>query len=76
MTITREVQLSMEVFAIDDPDDDTRDICNKCYLDEFCNGDVACSSRQRTDGRNVHFLPITDLKGQLLFHTQTPDDGA
>lgn len=75
MTITREVQSGMEVFAVDDPDD-IRGICNKCYLDEFCKGDVACSSGQRADGRSVYFLPVTDLKTQILFHTQIPADGA
>lgn len=70
MTITREVHSGMEVFAIDDPDDDILGICNKCYLNELCSGDVACSSRLRTDGRNVHFLPITDLKTQMMFHSQ------
>ena len=80
MAITHEVQSGMEVFAVDVGR--TEDVCGKCVFSPkgvdawtLCSS-ANCKHLTRPDGREVYFLPVTDLKGQLLFHTQTPDDGA
>ena len=80
MTITREVQSGMEVFAVDVGR--TEDVCGKCAFSSevddtwaLCNI-ARCKDTIRPDGREVYFLPVTDLKTQILFHTQTPANGA
>lgn len=69
MTITREVQSGMEVFAIDSLDGSCDDCC-------FLHSDVShcatmkCETYLREDKRCVYFLLATDLKGQMMFHSQ------
>lgn len=69
MSITREVQLGMEVFAIDGPDASCEGCCFRHSDVSYCSN-MKCESDVREDKRTVYFLLATDLKGQLLFHTQ------
>lgn len=74
MTITREVQSGMEVFAVDVGI--TEDVCGKCAFSSevddtwtLCN--IAnCKHTMRHDGREVYFLRQDDLRAQALFHSQ------
>lgn len=73
MTITREVHRGgQEVFVIDTEHLHTTEHCNSCmYARDVYATCVAvqCTANMRSDRRSVYFLPVTDLKGQLLFHT-------
>lgn len=74
MTITREVQSGMEVFAVDVGR--TEDVCGKCVFSPkvgdawaLCNR-ANCKHLTRPDGREVYFLRQDDLRAQALFHSQ------
>lgn len=75
MTITREVQSGVEVFAVDDGGG-AKDTCDKCALSANTNGSPSlcsnadCDPFTRPDGRGVYFLPQDDLRAQALFHSQ------
>lgn len=74
MTITREVQSGMEVFAVDVGR--VVDVCDKCALSIMANGtpllcnEANCKHLTRPDGREVYFLRQDDLRAQALFHSQ------
>lgn len=71
MTVTREVHREgQEVFAIDTEHLRTAMPCDNCMYRDLPCATTPCSAIGRTDNREVYFLPVTDLKGQLLFHSQ------
>ena len=74
MTITREVQSGMEVFAVDVGK--TEDVCDKCAFSSevdhtwaLCDN-ANCKHTTRPDNREVYFLRQDDLRAQALFHSQ------
>lgn len=69
MSVTREVQSGMEVFAIDSPDASCKGCCFLHSTVSYCST-RECETYLREDKRCVYFLLATDLKGQMMFHNQ------
>lgn len=66
--ITKETQAGVEVFVLS-PETEK---CSKCmfhYASNECNK-AQCLSRERSDKRNVYFVPITDVKTAIAYAVQ------
>lgn len=72
--ITKEFVLDKEFYAVD-----VRDVsCHGCHFDgddahKYCVS-AYCATYQRSDGRNVHFLPLDDVRTTMVYAAQQADD--